>query len=120
MTDLEKAISYFEDAILESDEIMAGCSPMLKAELEAQKKHFEVALQAMREQEPWRPVRLDPPKVGERVLATSGKFVGEAYMLAGGEWYRHTGISWKQGLGLRVTHWKPLPKAWGEEHYEDR
>lgn len=120
MTELEKAIAYFEDAIMESEEIIAECSPSLRDELEEQKTHFEVALKAMREQEPWRPVLLDPPKVGERVLVTSGKFVGEGYMMADGSWYRHSGISWSRGLGLQVTHWKPLPEAWGEEHYEDR
>lgn len=48
MNELEKAIEYFEDAIKETDEIIEECSPMLKAELTEQKRHFEVALEIMR------------------------------------------------------------------------
>lgn len=39
---LELAIEYFEDAILESDEVIADCSTDLK------KNHFVVALEALR------------------------------------------------------------------------
>lgn len=42
------AIAYFEDAIRESDEIIADCTPALQAELEEQKGYFAVALEAMR------------------------------------------------------------------------
>jgi len=51
MTKLKKAIAYFEDAILESDEIIAECSEALQKELMEQKKHFEVALEAMKEKQ---------------------------------------------------------------------
>lgn len=44
MKRLEKAIAYFEDAIRESDEIIAECSEKLQKELIEQKKHFEVAM----------------------------------------------------------------------------
>jgi len=45
----DKAIEYFEDAIRETDEILAQqCSPCLRGELTEQKAHFEVALAAMR------------------------------------------------------------------------
>ena len=43
----EAAIAYFEDAIRESDEIIAECSPELQDELEEQKGHFAVALECM-------------------------------------------------------------------------
>ncbi len=45
---LELAIEYFEDAILESDEVIADCSTDLKKELSKQKNHFVVALEALR------------------------------------------------------------------------
>ena len=50
-TELEQAIAYFEDAIRESDEIIAECSEALQKELMEQKKHFEVALEAMKEKQ---------------------------------------------------------------------
>lgn len=50
MNNLEKAIAYFEDAVHESDEIMADCSPDLQAELAEQKVHFVTALDALRDQ----------------------------------------------------------------------
>ena len=51
MTKLEQAIAYFEDAIRESDEIIAECSEALQKELMEQKKHFEIALEAMKEKQ---------------------------------------------------------------------
>ena len=48
MKELEQAIAYFEDAIRESDEIIAECSEALQKELTEQKKHFEVALKIMK------------------------------------------------------------------------
>mgnify|MGYP001058398373 CR=1 FL=1 len=50
MAKLEEAIAYFEDAIRESDEIIAECSEKLQKELAEQKGHFEVALEVMRSQ----------------------------------------------------------------------
>jgi hypothetical protein len=49
---IHEAIAYFEDAIRESDEIIAECSEALKKELTEQKGHFEVALEAMKKQIP--------------------------------------------------------------------
>lgn len=46
---IEKAITYFEDAIHETDEIIADCSKRLQKELTEQKGYFEVALTAMRQ-----------------------------------------------------------------------
>lgn len=48
MSKLEQAITYFEDAIRESDEIIAECSEELQEELTEQKGHFEVALKIMK------------------------------------------------------------------------
>lgn len=42
------AITYFEEAIEESDEIIDECSDDLKAELTRQMVHFEVALVGLR------------------------------------------------------------------------
>ena len=51
MTKLEQAIAYFENAIRESDEIIAECSEALQKDLMEQKKHFEIALEAMKEKQ---------------------------------------------------------------------
>lgn len=45
---LLKSLTYFEDAVRESDEIIAECSPDFRAELIKQKRHFEAAIAAMR------------------------------------------------------------------------
>jgi rubrerythrin len=52
MKKLEQAIAYFEDAIRESDEIIAECSEALQKELTEQKGHFEVALEVMKKHVP--------------------------------------------------------------------
>jgi|GEM_PF-5086513 len=41
------AIAYFEDAVQETDEIIADCSNALREELLEQKKHFILALKVM-------------------------------------------------------------------------
>ena len=51
------------------------------------------------------------PAPGERVLATDGTFVGEAYRTSANTWYRHTGVPWRDRLQSIVTHWMPLPKS---------
>lgn len=48
MKKLEQAIAYFEDAIRESDEIIAEYSEALQKDLIEQKNHFEVALKIMK------------------------------------------------------------------------
>ena len=48
MTKLEQAIAYFEDAIRESNEIIAEYSEEMQKELIKQKRHFEVALETMK------------------------------------------------------------------------
>nr|DAO10401.1 MAG TPA: Protein of unknown function (DUF551) [Caudoviricetes sp.] len=51
------------------------------------------------------------PEPGERVLATDGVFVGEAYRTSANNWYRHTGFPWRDGVtGKTVSHWMPLPE----------
>jgi len=50
MNKLEQAIAYFEDAIKEIDEIIFECSEKLQKVLIEQKKHFEVALKIMKNQ----------------------------------------------------------------------
>ena len=52
MDELNRSIAYFEDAIRESDEIIAECSPALQKELTEQKNYFIVALAAMHRADP--------------------------------------------------------------------
>ena len=49
MMEIKNAIDYFEDAVKETNEIIADCSPALQAELTEQKQHFVVALEVMHE-----------------------------------------------------------------------
>lgn len=48
----------------------------------------------------WIRVECESPKIGQRVIATDGVFVGEVY-------YTHAGTYSR--LGKRTTHWMPLP-----------
>ena len=57
----------------------------------------------------WVPVTKRLPDPGERVLATDGYFVGEAYHMQDGSWVRLTGMDWEQALCGTVTHWMPMP-----------
>lgn len=50
------------------------------------------------------------PRCFERVLATDGAFVGEAYLTSAHSRYRHTGYPWRAMSGKTVTHWMPLPE----------
>jgi len=61
------------------------------------------------------------PEPGERVLATDGTFVGEAYRTSANSWCRHTGFPWRDMVtGRTVTHWMPLPPPWdGSEDEEE-
>lgn len=47
LVQLISAALYFEEAITESDEIIAACSDELRADLTAQREHFAVALTAL-------------------------------------------------------------------------
>ena len=51
------------------------------------------------------------PEPGERVLATNGVFVGEAWIGERSRWTRPTGFSWTALLSSPVTHWQPMPEG---------
>ena len=58
----------------------------------------------------WVSVEDAVPDPGERVLATDGIFVGEAYRSSANSWFRHTGFPWRDGVtGRTVRFWMPLP-----------
>ena len=58
----------------------------------------------------WVSVEDTVPDPGERVLATDGIFVGEAYRTSADSWHRHTGFPWRDGVtGRTVKYWMPLP-----------
>ena len=58
----------------------------------------------------WVSVEDDVPNPGERVLATDGIFVGEAYRSSANSWHRHTGFPWRDGVtGRTVKYWMLLP-----------
>lgn len=48
------------------------------------------------------------PAEGERVLASDGVFVGEAYLDSFGIWRRSYGVFWRV-IGGPITSWMPLP-----------
>ena len=61
-------------------------------------------------QNEWVAVEDAVPDPGERVLATDGIFVGEAYRSSANSWFRHTGFPWRDGVtGRTVRFWMPLP-----------
>lgn len=64
----------------------------------------------------WVSVENAVPDPGERVLATDGTFVGEAYRTSANTWYRHTGFPWRDCLQSIVTLWMPLPTADKDNH----
>lgn len=64
----------------------------------------------------WVSVEDAVPDPGERVLATDGTFVGEAYRTSANTWYRHTGFPWRDCLQSIVTLWMPLPTADKDNH----
>ena len=58
----------------------------------------------------WVSVEAAVPDPGERVLATDGIFVGEAYRTSADSWHRHTGFPWRDGVtGRTVKYWMLLP-----------
>lgn len=58
----------------------------------------------------WVSVEDTVPDPGERVLATDGIFVGEAYRSSANSWFRHAGFPWRDGVtGRTVRFWMPLP-----------
>ncbi|MBU5626526.1 DUF551 domain-containing protein [Oscillibacter sp. MSJ-2] len=65
----------------------------------------------------WISVKERLPGCGERVLATDGTFVGEAYRTSAKSWYRMSGFAWRDALGTIVTHWMPLPEPPKEDDH---
>lgn len=105
MTEAEKAYQYFVIAVPENEE-------QAKAYFWARK-----ALQStLTPPNEWVSVENVVPDPGERVLATDGTFVGEAYRTSANTWYRHTGFPWRDCLQSIVTLWMPLPTADKDNH----
>ena len=49
---------------------------------------------------------------GQRVIATDGVFVGEAYRTSADSWRRYDDYRlWHDATGRTVTQWMPLPEA---------
>ena len=69
-----------------------------------------VEIDQVKNDQKWISVNEMLPRCGERVLARSGPFVGEAYRTSAGSWYRQSGIAWRDALDSSVTHWMPLPE----------
>lgn len=58
----------------------------------------------------WISVKDRLPELGQRVIATNGIIVGEAYLYGHNrEFYRPYGESWEIVLGP-VTYWMPMPE----------
>lgn len=105
MTESEKAYQYFVIAVPENEE-------QAKAYFWARK-----ALQStLTPPNEWVSVENAVPDPGERVLATDGTFVGEAYRTSANTWYRHTGFPWRDCLQSIVTLWMPLPTVDKDNH----
>ena len=78
---------------------------------------------ALREQVPqWISVEDRLPEWGQRVIATNGVFVGEAFRRIMDIWLRYDDGAARACIGDEVTHWMPLPPAPGApeegEHHE--
>ena len=68
------------------------------------------AIPTLTPQNEWVSVEDAVPDPGERVLATDGIFVGEAYRTSADSWNRHTGFPWRDGVtGRTVKYWMLLP-----------
>lgn len=109
MNKYQQAITYFEDAVRESDEIIDDCSPVLQAELIEQKNHFVVALDVMRASL-WISVSERLPEYGDAALA----FIKHNYNNDGWRAYRvyeYTDHWVTMGNLCEVIAWMPLPEA---------
>lgn len=80
----------------------------LRAELEWKQKEIEEL--AQRHEMQWISVKDRLPMPGERVLATDGVFVGEAYKTSANTWRRYDGVAMRDCLGSVVSHWMPMPE----------
>lgn len=118
MTDKEIALALRDCASGEAEDCpftaVAGCDgcPKVSADL-IERLTAENA--ALREKVPqWISVedvdRRAP--AGQRVIATDGVFVGEAYRTSADSWRRYDDYRlWYDATGHTVTHWMPLPEA---------
>ena len=71
---------------------------------------------ALREKVPqWISVQDRLPEWGQRVIATNGVFVGEAFRRVMDIWLRYDDGAARACIGDEVTHWMPLPIAAGED-----
>ena len=67
---------------------------------------------ALRENVPqWISVEDRLPEWGQRVIATNGVFVGEAFRRVMDIWLRYDDGAARACIGDEVTHWMPLPGA---------
>lgn len=67
---------------------------------------------ALREKVPqWISVEDRLPEWGQRVIATNGVFVGEAFRRVMDIWLRYDDGAARACIGDEVTHWMPLPGA---------
>ena len=86
---------------------------LVKSVLEWEDAHPNAAVPYMPTLTPpneWVSVEDAVPDPGERVLATDGIFVGEAYRTSADSWHRHTGFPWRDGVtGRTVKYWMLLP-----------
>lgn len=59
----------------------------------------------------WISVEDQMPDIGQRILATDGMFVGEAYLRGHQKsFYRPYEAEWNRVFDNPVTHWMPLPQ----------
>lgn len=92
--------------LIMKDELIASC---FKSEARVLREAAEL-LKAIPE---WISVNDRLPEANERVLATDGEYIGEAYMQANTEFMRDFGVyaaTWILIYGTNVTHWMPLPE----------
>lgn len=67
---------------------------------------------ALREKVPqWVSVKDRLPEWGQRVIATNGVFVGEAFRRIMDIWLRYDDGAARACIADEVTHWMPLPPA---------
>lgn len=93
---------------------VAGCDgcPKVSADLIERLTAENVALRAQIPQ--WISVEDADRRApaGQRVIATDGVFVGEAYRTSADSWRRYDDYRlWHNATGHTVTHWMPMPEA---------
>lgn len=108
-------LKAYEDIGLTPEEIIdrlvkAKVAGMFEAETEKTLDKLLEYQKVEQEQHQWISVEDRLPGCGERVLATDGSFVGEAYRTSAKSWYRHTSFPWRDLFHTVVTHWMPLPE----------